>query len=536
MRLRLASHSLLLITVICPLSFAGLTASAQVIYETRALTGDAAPDTSNGVVFSGFGTPVLNDSGDVAFKGFLVGAGVAGANNSGVWSGSKDSLGLIVRVGDISPDSSPVVVYRQINNPNLSNSGEIAFSGRDFASPDDGIWSNSGGFLGLVAREGAAAPGTGSGVVFHRMIGPAINSLGETALYGVLRGTDVDQTNDHGIWSELGSSLDLVVRAGDAAPGTESGVVFNFLSNSPVINDLGVTAFSSTLTGTEIDETNGNGIWSGSAGSLVLVARAGHAVPGTRPGVLFADFGDPRINNASNTVFSASLSGTGVDGANDSGIWSESNGSLALVIRAGDAAPGVAPGVIFAEFGTTVINGSGDTAFSATLAGTNVDGTNDDSVWAEKNGLLQLVARAGDVAPGTNSGVIFSSFSGLTTNESGDIAFLGTIRGPGVLRGADRGIWAMDRDGLFQLIVREGDLFDINDDPLTEDLRMISNVTSFLSSGGEDGRVSSLNNNGQIAFELEFDDDTSGIFVATIPEPTSLALLGLGGLALIRRR
>jgi len=45
-----------------------------------------------------------------------------------------------------------------------------------------------------------------------------------------------------------------------------------------------------------------------------------------------------------------------------------------------------------------------------------------------------------------------------------------------------------------------------------------------------------LNENDQFAFKAIFTDGSSGIFVATIPEPAGAGLMGLGILALIRRR
>lgn len=63
----------------------------------------------------------------------------------------------------------------------------------------------------------------------------------------------MDRTNSAGIWSEGSDSLSLVVRAGDAAPGTEPGVVFSHFdthSALPVVfNDAGQIAFSGSLTG-----------------------------------------------------------------------------------------------------------------------------------------------------------------------------------------------------------------------------------------------------------------------------------------------
>ena len=98
-------------------------------------------------------------------------------------------------------------------------------------------------------------------------------------------------TNDDGIWSEGGGSgLALVAREGNAAPGVGAGVQFSgFSSNGPLaLNSLGRTAFIGFLTGTGVNTTNQGGIWREEAGSgLALVIRAGDHAPGTGAGSQF---------------------------------------------------------------------------------------------------------------------------------------------------------------------------------------------------------------------------------------------------------
>src|SRR5207253_490978 len=98
----------------------------------------------------------------------------------------------------------------------------------------------------------------------------------------------------------------------------------------------GHTAFGGLLTGSGVDSTNSEGIWSEGTGTLSLVARGGMAAPGTVDGVTFGSsvgnpFSSPSINAAGQTVFSARLTGSGVDSTNNKGIWAtDINGILKL--------------------------------------------------------------------------------------------------------------------------------------------------------------------------------------------------------------
>jgi hypothetical protein len=166
-----------------------------------------------------------------------------------------------------------------------------------------------------------------------------------------------------------------------------------------------------------------------------------------------------------------------------------------------------------------VLNGAGQTAFFGRLTGTGVDSTNDSGIWSEGGGSgLALVAREGDAAPGTAYGVNFSSFdfSFPVLNGAGQTAFRGFLTGSGVDSSNNTGLWATDLNGDLQLIVRAGDLFDVNDDPLIEVLRTVSLVGFFGGIGGEDGRGTGFNDAGQLAFRLGFTDGSQGIFVANL--------------------
>lgn len=83
-----------------------------------------------------------------------------------------------------------------------------------------------------------------------------------------------------------------------------------------------------------------------------LTGTDGPLGPGLGAGVYFSDFFSPPVlNEAGQTAFRGILTGTGVTVSNNEGIWSETGGAgLALVARTGDHAPGTATGVNFSVF------------------------------------------------------------------------------------------------------------------------------------------------------------------------------------------
>ncbi len=139
------------------------------------------------------------------------------------------------------------------------------------------------------------------------------------------------------------------------------------------------------------------------------VALSGQQAPGLEPGVVLVPYRYPSINSAGLVSFTAGFSGLGVDETNDISVWVERNGTLEMVARAGDQAPGADAGVVYDSFpaSSRSINDAGDVSFMSTLTGVGVDETNNTAYVAESSGVMQLVARTGDLAPGTAPGVVF---------------------------------------------------------------------------------------------------------------------------------
>jgi hypothetical protein len=397
-----------------------------------------------------------------------------------------------------------------------------------------GLWSDSTGDVELIFRSGDPATGTPSGVNFtHSTIDPEVlNAGGQAAFRSGLSGTGVDGLNDTGIWIGVSGNLTLVARAGSQAPGTASGINFRQnLSLVPSLNDAGQVAFSGDLTDSATNGTSG--IWAGSPGSLHLVARQAAQAPGLPSGVKLGSFVTvkPAFNNAGQTAFTNNLSN------GKRAVYSEGSGLLNLVALSGTPAVGTVDGSNFSGFGAPVLNAAGQTAFAGSLSGAAVDASNSSAIWSEGTGTLKLIARSGNAAPGTADGVTFGDISAPSINALGQTVFTAALTGAGIDSSNDKGVWATDINGLLNLIVRTGDQLEV----APADVRTISGIgfigdtlassQLYKSTGNEDGLGSGFNDHGQLAFAAAFTNGTTGVFVSnlvatlSVPEPSSITLV-----------
>jgi hypothetical protein len=465
---------------------------------TVAVTGQQAGGTPTGAVFSTFwSVPVLNNAGQVAFGGFLA-TGGGGVTTSNDAGIWRDAT-LIAREGFQAGGVSTGGVFSGFNGPVLNDLGQSVFSAQLRSGTGDVTSSNDFGIWRdstLVVREGSQAPGTATGAVFLSFPGSPVVNHA-----GQIGFEAFLLSGSGGVTTSNDNGIwrdaTLIAREGSQAPGAPTGAAFSSFGN-PVINGGGQVAFSATmLAGTGgVTTSDDTGIWR----DATLLAREGNQAPGTATGVLFASFGTPVLNDVGQTSYFATLSGTGITSENDSGIWRDST----IVAREGNQAPGTATGVVFASFGSPVLNDAGQVTYFATLSGTGIGSVNDSGIWRDST----LVARKGNEAPGTPSGAVFSGFGVPAMNDNGQVAFEGFLRigDGGVTISNDGGLWIVGTNGDALLVAREGD---------TLAGRTISSLSILANSGGSDGRGRAINEFGQLAYRASFTDGAQGIFLFT---------------------
>jgi hypothetical protein len=336
----------------------------------------------------------------------------------------------------------------------------------------------------------------------------------------------VEGVNDQSYWSGTPGDLGLIAQTGQPAPSAVGAAFSDFDGYHTMANSAGRTALQAKLTGPGVVENvNDYGLYTADRDGQALVARAGTTAQGTSYQFLsgqenFAQA--PAINDAGQVVFGAMTSATNDD--QDEGIWLFTPESgLSLVVYEGDPLPD-AGGASFTDIYAPLLNNQGNVAVCGTLTGGR------EGIWiTDETGDLHMVALTGMQAPGAEAGVNFDDLfsTNLTLTDSGRVAFQAGLTDD------SEGLWAVDEEGQLQLIALTGELFDLGDDIQ----RTISGITYHHGYGGEaGGQNCGFNDDNELVFILEFDDGTSGVFVATVPEPATMSLLGLGGLALLRRR
>lgn len=159
----------------------------------------------------------------------------------------------------------------------------------------------------------------------------------------------------------------------------------------------------------------------------------------------------------------------------------------------------LAPGTpyLYIGFGQSVSARNGGVAFHA------LDSDNKDGVYVEAGGLLTTAAREGDSMPGSDATfVIFEEVS----VDGGDVAFLGFgVYGP-------QGIY----------LRRSGELMKIVDGNDSLDGDAIFSVELGADALDDD----------QLAFTAHFEDQSSALYIATVPEPTPELQLAVACLTL----
>jgi MYXO-CTERM domain-containing protein len=557
------------------LCIAGSAASATaglMPHQAIALTGtDGAlgPGMGAGVSFAAIGQhqPSVNSAGQVAFRAVPSGAGTS----QGMWVHSGVANTNVAMGGGAQPGGGTYITGTSVfNSMQLNESGQWAVR----MGASTGLFGSVAGTPTRAMLTGDAAPGAGGANYASSATGmPLFNNAGQVGYIANLAvsATSTPPTvstagvaNTGGIWVGTPGSASLVLRQNDAITALDPGgnVRVGALSNLTMsMNGSGRYVVQDTLQGTV---TTGTGAGSNSvalltnrSGSLEVLARVGNAAPDAL-GVpsatdVYRTFSGAQIafNNSGATGFVATLrNGAGTQTAT-SALFSDASGTMRQVARNGDSLPAITgavgsefAGATWSSFSSPLLTASGTMLLSTSIAGTPA-GTGNVLMTVSPGGTFTRLVRSSNLTTPGDIAIVggaplggdayFTSFSNTVINDLGQVAFQATLNGNGVFGGPggnNLGLFAYDPGLGLCLIARTGDFFEV----APGDFRTVATLGGIVSSGGQDGRTQSLSANGYLAYELDFTDGSSGIFVTSIPSVGTLPLLGLVGLAAARRR
>ena len=510
-----------------------------------AVTGDPIPGLTAGEVFGPLGTmdsPVIANDGTTLFAAKLLGGSVTGPTNDlGLFYGqSRDDLQMVVRSGEPEPSGTmPGVVIGDpqnvppFNSPpimrgyRISGDGKILVGlhlsgpGITFAD-DDAAYIGYPGALQVAVRRGDAAPGT-AGAVMSSFLGNfnrgrmGLNDAGRICFVTDLSGGDVNGTaNDAAIYAGLPGSLSLVVRKGDTGPSgaVVSELAVNSESTFPLqMNDSGQVLFQIRYqigTGAPaVTAADDHAVWRYTpGGGAIEVVREGDPSPfsgvtfGRPSGTTPFTAGNSSFNGAGSGLVRVGLTGAVTPFVDDSALVAFTPGTGTVVVRLGDAVPGI-PGAVITALDDGSMNDGFDVVGRLGIGGAGVTNLNDTLLAVGRPGALQVVAREGNVVPAI-APAVFSHFPENTydLNGAGQVVFVHPNLG-----GQVTSVW--DPVAGLRLLSITFTVLEVAPG-VTKSFNSLPQI-SFHSHGNGNGRPLTLNDDGEFTGLAVFIDYSVGI-------------------------
>lgn len=325
--------------------------------------------------------------------------------------------------------------------------------------------SASAAGLRTIALSGDSAPGAGQGTTYLGFEGsPALNSRGVLSFNSSVL-AEGEALGRHSLWrATLTSPPELLAMEGQLPPGSATESMFVSFGD-PVVNKNGDVFYTSRSSSNIVSS-----MWKTPSGASqpTLVVEPGGSAPGVGPGVDFLSISSQQgtyAGSAGDTVFLASLTGSGVTGTNSDGLWHvDPSGTVSLVARLEDPVPGAGPEVFYWGFTAgfesarriATVNGDGKVAFLASFKGDGVGLASTAMLtWRMESGAMVL-AQKGSPVPGL-PGSVYYGFGSPVVNDAGNLAFYASVQavGPGGING---GVLMSDRDGAgLTTLYRPGD-------------------------------------------------------------------------------
>ncbi len=530
-------------------------AGAQPI-RTVAFLGQTAPGFGDPlIVFKSFNAPLITQAGDVAFF-CTVGTDAQPFISNAIYRWvDGPGLTLVAREG-VTPvtnaEPTSVNIAFLLNDLRMDETGRVAFPALiDGSQSATFLWD--AGSLTLLARPGAPMKIFGHHVTTGNPISVVANltmptGFGEAAAFHagklIFKASLQSGTYD-GLWV-----ADATHTCTDTTPADPQNPVENNCVN--LLNDI-MDAPGAPGPPARPRFTSFGGVVRNPAGAMGAVAyftTAENPVGFYR----FDDAGAPTFIVRGNKPFAANpeelamttvgglafhggfyVGGTPQDGdPAHVGLHVEEVG-LRQVYQAFTTP---APGIAGAELGNPLGLALADNGLA--FGALDIDKPGDplhqkNGIWRETAPwTLALLAHEGQPFPG-GGGATFDRLYTAHVNRQGQYAFFVKKAGPGITAANDLGLFALDGAGIFDQVLSEGDLVQLED----ATLRTVANFVplggitasdTLVSGPGTEGRASALNQQGDFALRMDFLDGSAGVFVIPLGEyvpPTPPRLVGL---------
>ena len=303
-------------------------------------------------------------------------------------SSSEDLEVLVDSSGTVSGLSGTSISSPFGDNLRLNDRGEVSFSSNNSLFSDTG----GQGFRVVASQnqilEAAQVPGLSADVLLATVDSFALNDSSQN-LFG-----STFSSLESGLLLEDNGMFSLVASTGiDIEPGLRADRIFD-----ATLNNRGDTVFNALVEGDGVTSSSDTAIVGNVGGSLEILVREGDAVQGTD--FTFTDFGAisrlPALGGGGDITFVSTLSGVG--GPTDGLFIVDENGTVDLIAQEGETLPGLSDGEVINGFSPPSINENGQVAFQASVRGDDVTFDNDRVIFAQDtDGILQLIAREGDL-------------------------------------------------------------------------------------------------------------------------------------------
>jgi hypothetical protein len=514
--------------------------------------------------FGQFSFAQINHAGNVLFGGSYFdaspafgGSYITNGNVPGIWR-HDPGTGLTVVARERSITGGSTNVFNSLEYARLDLDGSVMFA--SLAGSKRSLYRQNGSDAPRAVAQAdatndlgpdlASTSYSGNGGSITANSNDALVHNGHVPFEATLNtGGSINFNNYHTLSRVVESAPNqILLRSNNAAAAPFSSQVYFNNFNLSGVNASGDIVFLASLNSGQFGQSF-FGRFRNDTGTIQYVAvsnttgATGPNIPGSPSSTMtfLSGAGDIGINNAGDMVFFGRISS-----GNPQYLMRRGNNDAAntFLARPGDSL-GLPAGRTLANFNATaspVIAGDSTVFVTGTVTGGTAGAR---ALWKHSttSGFTPLLITStdGPLGPNMGSGIFFSDIHSLNANAFGELAFFAPIWGPGVTGNTDGALWVY-RDDAIEMVVREGQLFDI--DPTDAiDQRTIKEIALpgfLMNTGGQDGRMSYMNDDGAIVLSLSFTDNTAGVFVlpgprSVIPEPATMALLA-GGVLMLRRR